>query len=124
MVFVSIIEERFVKSMNKRELGKRYEDKAINYLKNKGYEIIERNFYFRGGEIDIIALNDGVLVFIEVKYRSSSRYGAASESITLGKIRKLRRGAEFYISSKNLGEIDVRFEAVLFDLEQISCCEI
>ncbi|WP_297889701.1 YraN family protein, partial [Sulfurihydrogenibium sp.] len=53
--------------MNKRSLGKEKEDIAANYLKEKGYEILERNFYTKYGEIDIIAYKDDTIVIVEVK---------------------------------------------------------
>lgn len=72
------------------------EDAACVYLQKKGYKVIERNFRKGYGEIDIIATHKNVLVFIEVKTRSSSKYGTPFESITLSKLSFLVRGAKFY----------------------------
>ena len=55
--------------------GKIGEDLAVEYLRSKGYEILERNFLCKQGEIDIIALDKNYLVFIEIKARTSNKYG-------------------------------------------------
>lgn len=54
---------------NHREIGTVYENKAVLFLQEKGFQILERNFYTRFGEIDIIAMDRDYLVFVEVKYR-------------------------------------------------------
>jgi len=72
------------------------EDAACNFLLKKGYKILERNFRKGYGEIDIIATHKGVLVFIEVKTRSSSRYGTPFDAISSGKLKTLLKGANFY----------------------------
>ncbi len=72
------------------------EDLATEYLQKKGYRIIERNFRQRYGEIDIIAIKDEVLVFIEVKTRKSERFGTPLEAITPWKLRELTSTAQFY----------------------------
>lgn len=76
------------------------EDLACVYLKNHGYKIIERNFHARGGEIDIVAIDtsekEETLAFIEVKTRSSLRFGTPFEAISYWKIRSLTRIAAYY----------------------------
>jgi putative endonuclease len=72
------------------------ENAAVDFLKKKGYLIIERNFRKRYGEIDIIAIKDNVLVFIEVKTRKSKQFGTPLEAITYWKLRELKRMAEYY----------------------------
>lgn len=74
----------------------RGEDIAAKFLKEKGYKIIERNFRKGYGEIDIIAVNKNILVFIEVKTRTSNLYGTPFEAITYFKLRTLVKTAEFY----------------------------
>ena len=61
--------------MNNKELGKIGENIAISYLEKNKYDILERNFYCKQGEIDIIAKQKGVIIFIEVKTRSNKRFG-------------------------------------------------
>lgn len=92
-------------------LGKTGEDLACKYLKKHGYKIIERNFRIRGGEIDIIALDGRTLVYIEVKTRTSHKFGLPQEAVTPWKIKFLERAAKFYRLKRNnlpdLERIDV-----------------
>ena len=72
------------------------EDAACVFLKNKGYKILERNFRKGYGEIDIIATYNDILVFIEVKTRSSRKYGTPFEAITIWKLKNIIKGAKYY----------------------------
>ena len=72
------------------------EDLACEYLVGKGYRIIERNFRKKYQEIDIIAISDSTLVFIEVKTRRSDSFGSPFESITPWKLKHLVRLAQYY----------------------------
>ncbi|MEK9178210.1 MAG: YraN family protein [Patescibacteria group bacterium] len=76
--------------------AQRGEEIACNYLKKKGYKIIDRNFRKGYGEIDIIAIDNGVLVFIEVKTSNSNFLGSPLEHINYYKLKTLKRSAEFY----------------------------
>ena len=93
--------------------GKYGEDLACEFLKKQDYKILERNFRIRGGEIDIIALDGQTLVYVEVKTRSSHRFGLPEESVTPWKIKFLERAAKFYRNNRqnnklpNLERIDV-----------------
>ena len=100
------------KSKSTRNKGHEAESIAVSYLKSKGYEIIERNFTIRGGEIDIIARDGDVLVFVEVK---SSRIPFIDpiEQVTRRKITFLKRAAETYLYRKGLlDRINVRFDVI------------
>lgn len=93
----------WVASMYKTDLGKRGEDIAAEYLQRYGYKIIDRNFRIRGGEIDIVAIEKNTLVIVEVKTRTSHKFGLPEESITPYKLKFLERAAKFYRNStKNL----------------------
>ena len=74
---------------NKRSIGSKYENKAVEYLKNSGYRIIERNFYCKQGEIDIIARDVKYLVIIEVKYRKDTKKGNPKESVNYHKKNRI-----------------------------------
>lgn len=76
--------------------GKIGENFALDLLKRHGYKILTRNFRSRFGEIDIIAEDRGVLVFIEVKTRWSKKFGNPEEAVTHRKIRHLIRTAEYF----------------------------
>ncbi len=95
-----------------RNKGKIGEEAALNFLKQNGYEILEQNYYYNHGEIDIVAKNENVLVFVEVKSRRSTTFGEPEESVTPKKQELLRRTAEGYVTEKNIGEMDCRFDVV------------
>lgn len=89
------------------------ENAACKYLTSKGYTILERNFRKGYGEIDIIATYNNVLIFIEVKTRSSDTFGVPLEAITRRKLDTLIKGAQFYkyILHPDLPD-DIRIDAV------------
>jgi putative endonuclease len=80
----------------KINFGKIGEDFAVRLLENKGYQIVARNFRSRFGEIDIIAIYEGELVFIEVKTRWSLKFGNPEEAVTERKLKKIIRTAEYF----------------------------
>lgn len=92
------------------------EEIAVNYLKNKGYKIIERNFRKGYGEIDIISTFQNVLVFTEVKTRTTSLYGGATEAIAYHKIKSLIRTAQFYKMLHPKLPESLLIDAILIDL--------
>jgi len=96
----------------KVQLGATGETLAVNYLKRLGYKIIEQNFRVRYGEIDIIAEQDGTLVFIEVKTRTGKRYGVPFESITADKQSHLSKAALEYMSRNNCHDRLARFDVI------------
>ncbi len=72
------------------------EEIACKYLRKKGYKIIDRNFRKGYGEIDIISVKDNILVFTEVKTRTSNQFGTPFEQIAFYKLKSLTKTAEFY----------------------------
>ena len=100
--------------MNAREKGRAAEDLAADYLLAKGYTLITRRYTTKNGEIDLIARDREVLVFVEVRLRRNRAFGTAAESITAAKRRRLRLAARHYLA--RLGrEPPCRFDAVLLD---------
>jgi putative endonuclease len=99
--------------MNQRKLGGSYEQMAADFLSRHGYRILERNFRCRIGEIDIVARDGACLVFVEVKYRSSLRFGGPMAAVNLKKQRTISRVASFYLASHHLGfDTPCRFDVV------------
>lgn len=93
------------------------EDKACEYLRKIGFKIIERNFRRGYGEIDIVALDKDVLCFIEVKTRTSNRFGSPLEAITYFKLKSLIKTAQYYkMTHRNLPE-SLRIDAVAVILD-------
>ena len=79
------------------DLGRKGELWACRYLKKEGYRILERNYTTKVGEIDIIAEEQGVLVFVEVKTRLNDAYGLPREAVDRGKQHKIIRVAQMYL---------------------------
>ena len=77
--------------MSTRDLGGQGESLAIKILQKNGYQILQRNFRCKIGEIDVIAIEQDVLVFVEVKARWTKEFGLPEEAITPWKIRKIAR---------------------------------
>lgn len=104
---------RLKKRMNRRETGAGYEAQAAVWLKEQGFEILERNFCCRQGEIDLIALDGPDLVFIEVKYRRDGRAGHPAESVGRGKQKRIIRAAQYYCYKRQIPETRIcRFDVV------------
>ncbi len=97
---------------NRRSLGDRGEELAAAALKKQGYKILERNYRTPLGEIDLICQHRGVLVFVEVKTRTSARFGAGQDAVHHAKQMRLRKLADYYLKHKRLGEVAVRFDVV------------
>ncbi len=98
-----------------RELGDAAESRAADFLKENGYAVLERNYFARVGEIDIVAEKDGFLCFVEVKDRSCGQFGGAAAAITKSKISKIVKSAKRYLHQKRLLDVDWRLDAVLID---------
>lgn len=101
---------------NNQQFGKQGEMIAVNFLKNQGYSIVEKNFHQGYSEIDIIAKEADTLVFVEVKTRAGDEFGTPEEAITPWKLRNLKRAAEFYILCNPVGESSVRIDAVCISM--------
>lgn len=82
--------------MNKRQVGSTYEKKAAEYLEKQGYRILQMNYRCRQGEIDIVAQEEGYLVFVEVKYRRNPGQGLPQEAVSSSKQRVISRVADYY----------------------------
>lgn len=100
--------------MDKTTIGKKYENLAVYHLKKKGYKILDRNFRCPASEIDIVAYDKQTkyIVFVEVKYRSSSKFGSPIEAITSEKARKIRVASQVYLKLKGWLDRNYRFDAV------------
>jgi len=96
---------------NKTTFGRRGEDLAVEFLLKEGYEILERNWYFKHNEVDILARDHNTLVVIEVKTRSGNSYGEPYTAVDIRKQRYLIFAAERYIFAHNL-DLEVRFDII------------
>jgi len=96
----------------KQILGKEGEQIAERYLLKKGYRLVERNYRCPVGELDLIALDRRVLVFIEVKTRSDDRFGIPFESVHRRKQQRMIKAALFFLSQHRLHHRDARFDVI------------
>ena len=96
----------------KKEIGKEGEDIAEKYLKSNGYEIVDRNFYARQGEIDIIAKQKNEWVFIEVKTRTNDAFGKPIEAVDNTKQKHLIKAIKYYIYSNRIENECIRVDVI------------
>ena len=94
----------------KKAIGGHGEDFAVAVLVDSGYEILERNYWTRLGEIDIVATRDNILHFIEVKTRTQIACGYPAESVTNDKKERMKRAAQIYMSQRKLFWRNVSFD--------------
>ena len=87
--------------MHNKEKGFYAENVAAKYLSNKGYKILFRNWTCRWGELDLVMLNNGILTFIEVKYRTTKTCGDVFESLTTAKKRHLKRTINLFLKQES-----------------------
>lgn len=96
--------------MNNKNLGNFGEQIALKFLQKQGYTILHTNFRTRRGEIDIVALMDNVLTFVEVKTRKNEIFGRASEAVTIAKQKVIRLVATCYIQKYFCSEQSIQFD--------------
>jgi putative endonuclease len=96
-------------------LGRRGERAAEKHLRRSGYRIVARNFRAAGAEIDIVAMDGDVLVFVEVKTRRSREAGAPEEAVDERKQKRMRRAAEIFAMRYRADDITMRFDVVAID---------
>lgn len=101
---------------NRRELGNHFEDVAANHLLELGYTIVTRRYTCKGGEIDIIALDNDVLVFAEVKFRSKS---APESAVDFKKTTRFRVAVDDYLHKTGSHRLQTRFDLIAITGEEI-----
>lgn len=107
--------------MNRYGEGEKGEVIAREYLRDKGYIILDENVRYKSiGEIDLIALDKGDLVIVEVKTRSSYDFGDPLLSITPKKIKSLIKATELYIGSVKLSYRDIRFDVIVVFNDEVT----
>ena len=93
--------------------GQLAENLAEQMLRSKGYRILERNFRIAGGELDLIAEDQGILVFVEVKARRGEKFGGTPYAITTRKKHQIIKLAQLYLSQRKFINTQSRFDAIL-----------
>ena len=92
--------------------GAKYEEQAAAFLKDAGFEILDRNWSAPMGELDIVALKDDTVVFVEVRARSNSGYGTPADSVTPAKRAKLVKTAMAWIKARRPTAGSFRFDVI------------
>lgn len=98
--------------MTTKEIGDFWEKIAEKFLEKKWYEILEKNYRVRGGEIDIIARIDDLYVFVEVRFRKNDDFAHPNETFSRHKIEALSRAIFSYLSENNISEENIRLDFI------------
>lgn len=109
----------------KRQVGDFGEEITAEYLENNGYRILDRNYAKPFGEIDIIAIKDDLIAFVEVKTRKSDAFAYAAEAVDFYKQQRIRRASQAYLMEKNMSDFLMTFDIaeVYLDTRKINYIE-
>ncbi|MFC4812403.1 YraN family protein [Paenibacillus sp. GCM10023250] len=111
--------QRTAKPDGRRAIGLYGERQAAEYLEDRGYRILDRNWRCRAGELDIVARHESAIVFVEVRTRrAGGRFGTAVESVDGRKRLQVRSIAEVYLSMNKLHGTRLRFDVIAITLRQ------
>ena len=106
--------------MNKRSVGAGYEARAASWLQSRGYHVIERNYYTRYSEIDLIVTDGEVVVFVEVKYRKDASCGHPEEAVSRNKMRRISRAADVFLAARMRGaDCCLRFDVIAIEGDEL-----
>ena len=97
---------------SKKTIGRLGEKIALEYLKDKGYKLLEKNFYCHWGEIDLIFKKNDKIIFVEVKTRVGEKKGKPYEAINFYKIQDLKRAINYYLLKKNCFQSKLSLEVM------------
>ncbi|HEX7475622.1 MAG TPA: YraN family protein [Dehalococcoidales bacterium] len=103
--------------MKRSETGLLGEKLAQNFLKKKGYRILENNYRCRYGEIDIVARQGQCLVFVEVRTKNNLKFGTPEESISYSKMQHMEQAAEFYAQEHRTEGLEWRIDLIAIELD-------
>ncbi len=101
-----------IQGSNTQTTGSLAEQAAASYLQGQGLQRVEQNFRCKLGELDLIMQDKSCVVFVEVRFRKSDRYGSAVSTVTTTKQNKLRKTALYYLKARKLKHAEVRFDVI------------
>ena len=102
--------------ITRKKFGDKGEESAVNFLFSNGYEVLERNYRFGRGEVDIIAQHNNSLIFVEVKTRKNSNYGYPESFLSEAQQERIHLAAEEYVLQKAWqGEVRFDIISILWD---------
>ena len=103
-------------ALSTRQAGSQWEKTAESFLYKQGLKLLERNFTSRFGEIDLVMEDGETVVFVEVKYRKSSRHGTGADAVTFHKQGRISRTASWYLAmNPHRAEQVCRFDVISID---------
>ena len=105
-------------SDHRQKLGRWGEQQAAQYLESHGYKVLDRNWRCRRGEIDLVAKEGDVLVFVEVKTRRGRDYGTPEEALTRHKVKRLLELGQRYMLERDIEDVDWRVDLVAVELDK------
>lgn len=108
------------KKNTNRQKGEQAEGLAVSYLESKGYTILDRNYYFEHAEVDIVALGDDYIVFVEVKSRKNNDFGRPEEAINSVKQTNVIKAAEAWLHERKMTGAFIRFDVIAITQENDS----
>ena len=100
-------------------IGTNAESRATTLLVDHGYQIVERNFRCEAGELDIVARERAILVFVEVRSRADDDHGTAAETVAWRKQRQIARVAEHYLAERDPDYEEIRFDVLSITGEDV-----
>ena len=108
------------------QIGALGEQLAVDHLTSIGLQILARNWRCRYGELDVIAMDPaaGAVVFVEVKTRTSDRFGGVEQAVTPQKVRRLRRLAGLWLAEQDRGWPTIRFDVVAVQIDSVGSSHI
>lgn len=109
----------------KREIGDFGEELTVSYLEKKGYRILDRNYSKPFGEIDVIAIKDDLIAFVEVKTRKSDDFAYAAEAVDFYKQQRIRRASQAYLVENDMTDFLMSFDVseIYLDTRKINYIE-
>ena len=116
--------KNILSSLNRKDQGKAGEELAVHFLERNGLRILERNYRFDHGEIDIIAEEGEELVFVEVKTRLSATFGPPEEAVTEEKQKKVLATADGYLFERSIDDRPCRFDVIAIKFKKNGSSEI
>lgn len=107
--------------MNTRRFGSIGEKTAQYYLQSKGYRLLKTNFHTKMGEIDIIAEKDACIIFVEVKTRTSLKFGTPAMAVDYNKKKHIKKSAKVFLHINKLEDRNIRFDVIEVFINEGKC---
>ncbi len=105
--------------VDRKLVGRAGEELAVEILRKKGYDILATNYICKMGEVDIIAIKDGIIAFVEVKTRLDDSYGMGREAVNCKKRQHIRNCAKWFLTKEKPSYLAVDFQVI-----EISLCHL